>query len=196
MGILTQAKKLFVPRRNIVASVEKPSLFIDGKQNLKLAQLAIGGVFTAEHWRAGQMLRRWSWKNLITDVGMNYLLDASFSGGTQITTSYAGLVDNTSFTAFAAADTMGSHAGWIEFEDYDESNRVTWTEGGASARAITNSTAMTFTINANGTLKGAFLTSNNTKGGTTGTLIAEGAFAANYPVAIADEFKLVYTISG
>lgn len=117
-------------------------------------------------------------ENLVTNAGLNYLLDAGLSGGTQVTTWYVGLTDGT--PTAAAGDTMASHAGWTEVEAYDEATRVAWTDGGVSNQSVSNSgSAAEFTISTNSTtVGGAFLVSNSTKGGTTGTLYAVGAFSA------------------
>jgi hypothetical protein len=116
--------------------------------------------------------------NIVVNAGLNYLLDAGLSAGSQITTWYLGLTSAT--PTVAAADVMNSHAGWTEVTAYDEANRVTWADGGVSAQSVSNTaTPADFTISANGTdIGGAFLTSVNTKGGTTGTLYAAGAFTA------------------
>ena len=116
--------------------------------------------------------------NIVVNAGLNYLLDAGLSGGTQITTWYLGLLSAT--PTVAAGDTMASHAGWTEVVAYDEANRVTWADGGVASQSVSNSASPAdFTISANSTqIGGAFLTSNNTKSGTTGTLYAAGAFTA------------------
>lgn len=116
------------------------------------------------------------WDNLVTTEGKNYLLSAGLDGGTQITTWYLGLTDGT--PTAAAGDTMSSHAGWTEVTTYTEAARQTWTGGTAASGSIDNSDAVaTFTINADSTtVGGAFLASVSTKGGTTGTLYAVGAF--------------------
>ena len=116
-------------------------------------------------------------KNIVVTVGLNHYLDATLGGSTQIATWYIGLKGAGSA---AAGDTMASHGGWSEVTAYSEANRQTWTKNGvASAGSITNSASPArFTSNANGTaVAGAFLTSNNTKGGTTGTLMAAGDFS-------------------
>jgi hypothetical protein len=117
-------------------------------------------------------------ENLVTNVGLNHLLDATLSAATQITTWYVGLTDGTPTTA--AGDTAASHAGWTEVTAYDEANRQTWTDGGVSGQSVSNTASpATFTISTNSTtVGGAFLISDNTKGGTTGTLYAVGAFSA------------------
>lgn len=116
--------------------------------------------------------------NLVTNAGLNYLLDAGLSGGTQVTTWYVGLTDGT--PTAAAGDTMASHDGWTEVEAYDEATRVAWMDGGVSNQSVSNSgSPAEFTISTNSTtVGGAFLVSNSTKGGTTGTLYAVGAFSA------------------
>lgn len=116
--------------------------------------------------------------NLVTNGGKNYLLDVGLSAGTQISTWYVGLTDGTPTTD--ATDSMSSHAGWVEVTAYDEAARVTWTDGGVSSQSVSNSASTAdFTISTNSTtVGGAFLTSVNTKGGTTGTLYAVGAFSA------------------
>lgn len=117
-------------------------------------------------------------ENLVVDAGVNYALDAALSAGTPITSWFIGLTDGT--PTVAAGDTMASHAGWTEVTAYDEAARLAWTDGGVSAKSVGNSASVaTFTVSVNGTvIGGAFLTSVNTKGGTTGTLYAAGAFSA------------------
>jgi hypothetical protein len=116
--------------------------------------------------------------NIVVNAGLNYILDAGLSGGTPITTWYLGLTDGT--PTVAAGDTSASHAGWVEVTAYDEANRLTWTDGGVSSQSVSNSgSPAVFTISTNSTdVGGAFLISNSTKGGSTGTLYAAGAFSA------------------
>jgi hypothetical protein len=130
--------------------------------------------------------------NGTTTAGLTNNLGVYFVSGTQITTWYGGLVDNAGFSAFAAADTMSSHAGWTEFTNYGESVRQTWSPG-APAGGIVTGAFGTFTISASGTLKGAFVVSNNTKGGTTGVLWATGAFSSAQAVVSGQVITLSYT---
>jgi hypothetical protein len=154
------------------------------------------GVFHFEQYRNGRKIDEWDVRNGIVTVGLNYALDTIFRGTTQISTWYAGLIDNVSYSALDNADTMSSHAGWIELTTYDEAARQTWSPGAASARAITNGTQMTFTASATAAVKGFFVASNSTKGGTTGTLWCTGLFDAVRNVLDGDEIKLTYTVSG
>lgn len=132
--------------------------------------------------------------NIVVNAGLDYLLDAGLSGGTPITTWYLGLTSAT--PTVAAGNTMSSHAGWTEVTAYSEANRPAWTDGGVSSQSVSNSgSPADFTINADSTdIGGAFLTSNNTKGGTTGTLYAAGAFTAgNKSLDTSDTIEVTFT---
>lgn len=135
--------------------------------------------------------------NLVVDVGSNFVLDTVFRGSGYTASWFLGLVSSVSFTAYAAADTMASHAGWTEFTGYSQANRVAATFGSAAAaKALTASAASVFTINATGTVKGAFLTTNNTKSGTTGTLYSASNFTqGDRPVASGYSVEVTPAIS-
>jgi len=133
--------------------------------------------------------------NGIVTVGVNDMLNAYFGATTQSTAWYVGLVDNSSFSAFSSADTMGSHSGWIENTAYNESTRPQWSAGTAASGAITNSGTFQFTINSSVTIHGAFVTNNSTKSGTSGTLWATGALASNQSLTSGQLLKLAYTVT-
>jgi len=134
--------------------------------------------------------------NGITTVGLNYVLDAGFNSGTQVTTWYLGLINGSSAPTLAAADTMGSHAGWTEYTTYSQTNRVAWDEGAAAAGSMTNSVTSDFSMNGSGTVAGGFLTSSSTKSGTTGTLFMTATFSGgNQTVSNGDTLKLTYTLN-
>lgn len=149
-----------------------------------------------EHWRGSELIGVYNTVNGIVDVGINHMLETEFNAGTQVTTWYMGLVDNSGFTAFDNGDTMASHTGWNEFTTYSEATRPIWNPDAAASRSISNGTSTDFSINGSGTVKGIFVTTNNTKSGTTGTLWATAAFASNVTVSNGDILKVTYTISG
>lgn len=114
--------------------------------------------------------------NLVTNEGLDEILDQFYSGSAYTAAHYLGLTDGT--PSFAEADTMSSHAGWAEVTAYDEAVRQTLTWAASSGQSKT-SDADVFTIDTNSTtIGGAFITTVSTKGGTTGTLIGGGAFSA------------------
>lgn len=162
-----------------------------------LQQFHPKGRYFVEHFdKNGRLKGIYDIDNGIVDVGINHLLDVGFDGGTQITTWYTGLVDNSGFSAFSNSDTMASHSGWSESVAYSESNRPEWTAGTPSSRSITNASTVDFSINATVTIKGIFITSDNTKSGTSGTLWSTAAFASNVSAQNGDTLKVTYTLSG
>jgi hypothetical protein len=142
----------------------------------------------AEKWREDV-------HNLVVNAGLNYALDVALSGATAITSWYVGLINDT--PTIAAGDTMASHAGWTEFTAYDEATREAWTEAGVSAQSITNGASVaTFTISTNSSvIAGAFLASDSTKSGTTGTLFAAAAFSSDKNADDGDTLEVTYAIS-
>lgn len=114
--------------------------------------------------------------NVITTVGKNNMLDNHYAGSSYTAAWSMGLIDNASFTAVAAADTMASHAGWIESTAYSNANRISAAWSAAAAGVKSLSAALGFSMNATVTIRGGFLCTNNTKGGTTGILNNATAF--------------------
>lgn len=115
-------------------------------------------------------------KNLVVNVGLDDVLDKFYKGSSYTAAHYVGLADGT--PTVAAADTMSSHAGWAEVTGYSESVRQTLTLGSVSSQSVDNSASKaSFSINATVTVGGGFLTTDNTKSGTTGTLIGAAAFS-------------------
>jgi hypothetical protein len=158
----------------------------------------IWGVYEVKCFASDGRLR---WRafapNAITNEGLNHILSIVLGAGTQITTWYLGLIDNSGFTAFSASDTMASHGGWTEVTNYTQANRVTWSPAAAASQSITNTSTSNFSgFAATKTIKGLFLTSNNTKGGTTGTLFSEAAFSGgNQTVNSGDTLQCTYTVN-
>ncbi|KKM96679.1 hypothetical protein LCGC14_1175730 [marine sediment metagenome] len=156
------------------------------------------GKFVVEHFdRFGLFKGRYEFPNGITDEGKDKILDDMFNDGVQTANAswFIGLIDLSGFSALADADTMGSHGGWNEFTSYSEANRVAWGSGAASSESTTNSSPATFNISGSGTVKGVLVPTNNTKGGTSGTLWATALFAADVPVSNGDQLKVTYTVS-
>lgn len=133
--------------------------------------------------------------NIVVNAGLDDLLDVYLSSGTQTTTWYLGLTADS--PTFAAGDTMSSHAGWTEFTDYDEATRVTWSDGGVSSQSVDNSASTaTFTSSSNSnSTGGSFLTSDNTKSGTSGTLYAGAAFSSNKAIDSGETIDVTATFT-
>jgi hypothetical protein len=161
------------------------------------AQVGLSGKWGVDHYRAGEKIGHYDFPNDITNEGKNTLFEIMFHDGTQIANAswFIGLISNSGYSALAATDTMASHSGWTEFTGYSQSTRVAWGAGAAASQSITNASPATFDINASGTVKGIFVTSNSTKSGTTGKLWSTALFAADVPVTNGDQLRATYTVS-
>lgn len=139
--------------------------------------------------------------NLVVNVGLQYMCGTALTSVAQITTWYIGLYGAAASNNPAAGDTMASHAGWTEVTNYSNATRPACTFATATTAnpsVATNSASVAvFNINGSGTIGGAFLTSNNTKGGTTGTLFSAADFQSpgDRTVASGDTLNVTYTLS-
>ena len=119
--------------------------------------------------------------NLVVNEGLQDMNGKYFKGSGYTAAWYLGLISGTA-PSIAAADTLASHAGWTEVTDYSQSTRPACSFGtptAADPSVATNSLSpATFSINATTTVGGAFLTSNSTKGGTTGILFSAADFSS------------------
>jgi len=161
-----------------------------------------GGVFTFKCYDKDGNLK-WEDKahNLVVNEGLEAMNNEFFTGSGYSATWYLGLVDNTPSPTYAAGDTMASHAGWAENEDYSELVRQTCTFGSATLAdpsVIDNSGSVAvFSIDDTATIAGAFLTSDDTKGGTSGTLFSASTFTTPGARAVVsgDTLNVTYTFS-
>lgn len=130
--------------------------------------------------------------NLVVNEGLNDSLDKHLKGSSYTAAWYVGLT--TDSDTFAAADTMSSHAGWVEDTHYSNATRPALTLGTVSGQSVDNSASKaSFNINDTATIGGAFIASNSTKGGTTGILYGGAAFSANRSVISGDTLNVTVT---
>jgi len=106
----------------------------------------------------------------LTTAGGNGILDTLY----RTTTWYIGLIRDDGYTALAAADTLASHAGWQEADEY-AGDRKAFTASVAASKSNNNTgNEASFTINADQTFKGILIAS--AASGTVGTLRATVLF--------------------
>ena len=143
--------------------------------------------------------------NLVVNQGLQYMASCALTAGatavTQLTAWYIGLYGAGSTNNPAAGDTMASHGGWTEVVPYSNATRPACTFVAATTAnpsvATNSASPASFTINATSTVGGAFLVSNNTKSGTTGTLFSAADFSApgDRSVVNGDTLNVTYTMS-
>lgn len=164
------------------------------------AKIKLRGVFHRECFDKNGNLKWEDWaSNLVTNEGLDHILDAILHASTQITTWYALMFESDSTPAAAwtyAVPIM------TETTAYDEVTRPEYVEAASSGQSITNSANKAqFTINASKTMYGAALvgggTTPTTKGDVAGggTLLCAATFAAARAVIDDDVINLTYTIS-
>ena len=171
--------------------------------NLKAGEEAKAtGLFEIKcHDKDGNLKWEAQSKNLVVNVGLQYMAGSALTSVTQITTWYLGLYGAGASNTPAAADTMSSHAGWTEVVAYSNATRVAATFVTATAvnpSVVTNSASpATFNINGTTTVGGAFLTSGSAKSGTTGTLFSAADFGSpgDRSVVNSDTLSVTYTFS-
>lgn len=155
-------------------------------------KVTLGGVFEVvcydpngvEKWREVA-------HNIVTNEGLNHILDVVLHGTAAVTTWYVGLKNTGSA---AAGDTLATHAGWTENANYT-GNRQEYVEAAASSQSTTNSAnKASFAIDTDSqTLAGAFLASAAT--GTSGTLLCVADFSSSKAADNGDTLEVTYTIS-
>jgi len=131
--------------------------------------------------------------NLVTNAGLNDILDKYLKGSSYTAAWYVGLKG--AGTA-VAADTMSSHSTWSEITDYSQSARPTLTLGTVSSQSVDNSASVeTFSINGTATVAGAFLNTVSTKSGTTGTMYGVVDFSSSRSVLSGDTLEVTVTLT-
>ena len=142
----------------------------------------------------GNLIREWELDNLVVNQGLNDLLNVYLDAGSQKTQWYVGLFQGN--YAPSLTDTASNWAAnATEASNYTSATRPVWTPAAAAAQSITNSASpASFTFNANLTLYGIALVSNNVIGGTAGTLFSEAAFAAPQAVTNGSQLLVTYTV--
>jgi hypothetical protein len=144
-------------------------------------------------------------ENTVATVGKNLALDTFLAGSSYtVTGPYMGLISSTSYSSISAADTMASHAGWLEAGNANAptytSPRKTaaWSSASAGAKAL--SSALSFAITGTGTVKGAFMVYGSgavtTIDNTSGTLLSAGLFSGgDKAVGNGDTLNVSYSMS-
>jgi len=137
--------------------------------------------------------------NVLTDEGLDHVLNAVLHAATQITTWYCIIYETN--TAGAAAQTYAVPV-WTETAAYDEATRPEYVEAASTAKSTTNSASKAvFTASATKTFYGAALvgggsaatTKSDVAGG--GTLLCAGLFGTAQPVIDGNVVNLTYTVT-
>ena len=169
--------------------------------NTTLPKLTVrfGGQFIAECFRDGKLIWTEKTNNIITNEGLNHILNIVLHADTQITTWYCVLAES---DTNAAAGMTYAVPVYTETTAYDEATRPAYVEAASIAQSTTNSAnKAVFTISGTKTMYGAALVGGgsaaNTKADTAGggTLLCYAKFASSRAVVDDDVINLTYTLS-
>lgn len=142
-------------------------------------------------------------ENTVLTAGKNLALDSFLAGSAYtVTGPYMGLISSSSYSSISAADTMASHAGWLEAGNtnaptYSGSRKTcAWSAASAGSKAL--SAALNFTFTGSGTVKGVFIVFGsgavNTIDNTSGTAYSAGLLSGgDKTVASSDQLNISYT---
>lgn len=159
------------------------------------AGVGVDGQFEVEHMRGGELIYSGKSPNLVTNVGLDHILNILVAGATQVDPWYVFLFEN-DYTPVAGLASTDIGVTVTECTSYDEAARQTYTDGTVASQSVNNSAAKaTFTINASKTVYGAGLISVSTKGATTGTLLCASRFGSSRAVVSADSLLVTYTLT-
>lgn len=164
------------------------------------------GVYTFKCFdkEGGSLLWEQVIDNVVATVGKNLMLQTTLTGSAYtVVGPYMGLISSVSFTAVAAADTMLSHAGWVEAGSTNAPTfaaRIAPSFGTAASGAISTSTPVSYTMTGAGTIQGAFITYGTgavtTLMSTAGILLSAGVFTGGaQPVNSGNVVQVSYTLS-
>jgi len=172
---------------------------VAGTKNTEVAKAT--GRFLMECFDKDGILK-WSAEesNLVVNVGLQYMAGTALTSTAQITSWFIGLYGAGASNTPAAGDTMSSHAGWTEVTPYSGTRpAATFTAAtNANPSVVTNTASpASFSITSTQTVGGAFLVSNSTAGGSTGTLFSAADFQSpgDRSVVSGDTLNVTYTFS-
>lgn len=155
------------------------------------------GKFIVECFRKGKLLWKEDVSNIITDEGLDHILDVVLHAKTVIDPWYCVMAED-DVTPLAAHDYAAP--GYTETEAYDEGTRPEYVEAASSSQSVTNSAnKAVFTMNATKTLYGAALVGgsavkSNVTDASTHVLLCSAQFGASRSVVDNDVVNLTYTV--
>lgn len=167
-----------------------------------LQAMTVMGHFEMEcHNEFGEVIWAESFDNLVVTVGKNAMENIALANSGTAGNAFMGLISSTSFSTIVAADTMSSHAGWLEAgatnSPHYSGSRATMSFGAASAGTII-STGNAFVFTNSGTVQGAFIDfstgATGTIDNTGGVLFSAGTLGTAQPVISGNTLTNSYTL--
>lgn len=156
-----------------------------------------GGYFDDDGvWHRGrEVVDHFVDTNLAVAQGLTSMLGVYFHADSQLTSWYFGLFEG-NYNPVDGITASGIASASTETTAYSNSTRPAYLPSAASSKSISNAASRaSFVFTAQKTIYGAILISDNTKGGTAGTLFSCARFLNAKTVDINDELLLTYTFT-
>lgn len=166
---------------------------------------ALSGIFEVEcRDKNGKLKWKDTIKNLVVDVGKNWMLDGILGSAQTNTGPFMGLVSSVGWSGVVAGSTMSSKSGWSEAGNanaptYSGTRKTcAWSAAASGSKAL--SAALSFTFTGSGTVKGGFIVLGtgavNTIDSTAGVLYSAGTFTSGDKTVVStDVLNVSYTAS-
>lgn len=162
------------------------------RMRIRGGQIFTCGKYIGEIRRQGKIVDTFEFDNLVTDEGLNHLLDVALAAGSQITSWYLGVFEG-NYTPVAGDTAAGIAAASTESSAYSGGVRPAWTPGAVASKTVSNSASRaSFTFSASKTIYGAFMISSAVINGTSGKLLSAARFSSSKSVQSGDELLLTY----
>ena len=170
-----------------------------------MEQAIIRGIFEVEcRDKDGNLKWKDTIKNLVVDVGKNWVLDGILGSAQTNTGPFMGLISSVGWTGVVAGSTMGTKNGWSEAGNANAPTYTAprktcaWNAAASGSKAL--SAALSFTFTGGGTVKGCFIVLGtgavNTIDSTAGVLYSAGTFTGGDKVVVnTDVLNVSYTAS-
>jgi hypothetical protein len=139
--------------------------------------------------------------NIVTNQGLDYILDAGLSGGTQISAWRVTMATN-AVTPLATHTYQAKGFTEVTGGQVSEGSRQTWTDGGVTGQSVDNSASPAiYTATATFTAHGAALVGGGAAPGTfgdvdvAGRMYAYAQFASSKALTATDTIEITYTLA-
>lgn len=154
----------------------------------------LGSTYTYRCIRNGKVVWEIEKDNLVTNEGLDYAMNVLFNPDSYSSpTFYCGIIAPSFGGVPSAEDTMSSHA-WSEYTDYSTQYRQLL-DFYRTANAEHTATTANFMITKRGIVRGAFMTTDDIKGGNEGYLYGASYFQANREVEKGDTLHVTIRVS-
>lgn len=159
-----------------------------------LSKLKLSSTYTYRCIRDGKVVWEIDKDNLVTNEGLDYAMNVLFNPESYSSPQfYCGLIKPSVGGPPSAEDTMASHA-WGEYLDYSTQYRQLLDFSRTGVAEHTSTTA-NFMISNQGLVRGAFMTTDDIKGGKDGYLYGASYFQVNREVEKGDSLNVIIRVS-